>query len=102
MNDGRAGQQGHARHDGQLREHEQAISLIREGAHLHYDQDDDDSLLLGDQRYAEGLVLLAASGDLGAVARLADAISRLAQVQAESAASDSRSDVDDTLNDAFN
>ncbi len=81
---------------------ERAIALIREGAHLHYDRNDDDSLLRGDQRYAEGLVLLAASGDLEAVARLADAISRLAQAQAEAAASDARSDVDDTLNDAFN
>jgi len=60
--------------------HKRAVALIREGAHLHYDHDDDDSLLRGDQRYAEGLVLLAASGDLEAVARLADAISRLAHL----------------------
>jgi len=82
--------------------HERAVALIRQGAHLHYDHDDDDSLLRGDQLYAEGLVLLAASGDLAAVTRLADAISRLAQVQAEAAARDARSDVDDTLQGALN
>jgi hypothetical protein len=77
---------------------EHAVRLIREGALAHYERDDDDALLRGDQLYAEGLVLLAASGDLDAVARLADGISRVAQ----KAASDARLDVDDTLRDALN
>ena len=82
--------------------YERAVALISEGARLHYDHDDDDALLRGDQLYAEGLLLLAADGDLCAISQLADAISRIAQVQAQAAARDERSDVDDTLQDALN
>ena len=60
-----------------------AIHMIYEGASLHYERDDDDSLLRGDQLYAEGLEMLAGLGDLDAVAQLAEVISRVAQAHAE-------------------
>lgn len=92
----------------------EAVAMIRDGARLHYEgEPDDDSLLRGDRRYAEGLVALAALGDLNAVARLADVIARVAQAHAEGdparaqaawegLASDGSRDVDDTLARALN
>jgi hypothetical protein len=65
-------------------ERRRAIELIRKGARLHYDADaDDDSLLRGDQLYAEGLALLATLGDLDTIAALAEVISTVAQAHAE-------------------
>jgi hypothetical protein len=73
-------------------EYELLIEMIHEGSRLHYggprvirDHDRDLALLLGDQLYAMGLARLAEIGDMEAVAELADLISLLAQVQAESA-----------------
>jgi hypothetical protein len=57
--------------------------MIYEGARLHYERDDDDSLLRGDQHYAKGLATLARLGDLETVAKLAEVISRVAQARAE-------------------
>jgi hypothetical protein len=62
---------------------EQAIQMIYEGARLHYEREDDDSLLRGDQLYAQGLATLAVLGDLDTVAKLAEVISRVAQAHAE-------------------
>ncbi|MBV9310712.1 MAG: hypothetical protein JOZ73_07765 [Solirubrobacterales bacterium] len=62
---------------------DQAIQMIYDGARLHYERDDDDSLLRGDQLYAQGLEALAELGDLEAVAKLAEVISRVAQGHAE-------------------
>jgi hypothetical protein len=65
----------------------EVIGDIASGARLHYDNegsaDPDLDLLLGDQRYASGLAKLAALGDLEETARLADLISRVAQLHAE-------------------
>jgi hypothetical protein len=65
----------------------EVIRDIASGARLHYDNegssDPDLDLLLGDQRYASGLAKLAALGDLEETARLADLISRVAQLHAE-------------------
>ncbi len=65
----------------------EVIADIASGARLHYDNagspDPDLDLLLGDQRYASGLAKLAALGDLEETARLADLISRVAQLHAE-------------------
>lgn len=69
------------------------LDAIREGYELHYGtprvfggMDDDLRLLAGDALYALGLERLADSGDLAAVAELADLISDCAQAQAESSA----------------
>jgi hypothetical protein len=62
---------------------EAALQLIHEGARLHYERDDDDALLHGDQLYAQGLARLAQAGDLEAIAQLADTISLVAQANAE-------------------
>ena len=66
------------------------LDAIREGYELHYGtprlfdgMDDDLRLLAGDALYALGLERLAESGDLEAVAELADLISACAQAQAE-------------------
>ena len=70
----------------------EVIGDIARGAWLHYDNaqsaDPDLDLLLGDQSYASGLAKLAAIGDIDETARLADLISRVAQLHAggESAA----------------
>jgi hypothetical protein len=65
----------------------EVIADIASGARLHYENagslDLDLDLLLGDQRYASGLAKLAALGDLEETARLADLISRVAQLHAE-------------------
>lgn len=67
------------------------LDAIREGYELHYGaprlfhgMDDDLRLLAGDSLYALGLSRLAETGDLDAVAELADLISDCAQAQAES------------------
>jgi len=66
------------------------LDAIREGYELHYGNprlfagmDDDLRLLAGDALYALGLSRLAETGDLEAVAELADLISDCAQAQAE-------------------
>ena len=63
------------------------IAEIARGARLHYENsesaDPDLDLLLGDQSYASGLAKLAALGDIEETARLADLISRVAQLHAD-------------------
>jgi hypothetical protein len=63
------------------------IAEIVRGARLHYENsesvDPDLDLLLGDQSYASGLAKLAAIGDIEETARLADLISRVAQLHAD-------------------
>jgi hypothetical protein len=66
------------------------LEAVYEGYLLHYGEsrlfegmDDDLRLLAGDALYALGLARLAESGDLPAVAELADLISSSAQVHAE-------------------
>jgi hypothetical protein len=66
------------------------LEAIREGYELHYGtprafagMDDDLRLLAGDALYALGLSRLAETGDLEAVAELADLISACAQAHAE-------------------
>jgi hypothetical protein len=66
------------------------LEAIREGYELHYGtprafagMDDDLRLLAGDALYALGLSRLAETGDLQAVAELADLISACAQAHAE-------------------
>jgi len=66
------------------------VETIYEGYLLHYGRprlfgppDDDVALLLGDYLYAHGLVRVAATGDLGAVAALAELISTCAALRAE-------------------
>ena len=68
------------------------LDAIREGYELHYGSprafagmDDDLRLLAGDALYAVGLSRLAETGDLKAVAELADLISDCARAQAEGA-----------------
>jgi hypothetical protein len=70
-------------------EYELLLEMIFEGVRLHYGparvvrtDDPDLALLVGDQLYALGLERLAALGDLGAVAELADTISLVAQAHA--------------------
>jgi hypothetical protein len=68
------------------------IADIVRGARLHYENegsvDPDLDLLLGDQSYARGLAKLATLGDIKETGRLADLISRVAELHAsgESAA----------------
>ena len=70
----------------------EVIADIARGARLHYENQDsadpDLDLLLGDQSYAIGLAKLARLGDIEETGRLADLISRVAQLHAsgESAA----------------
>jgi len=66
------------------------VAAIREGQRLHAGAprlvtvaDPDLALLAGDRLYALGLERLAASGDLEAVAALAEVISRCAQALAD-------------------
>jgi len=66
------------------------LAAVREGYRLHYDEgrvvrtdDADLALLGGDRLYALALAKLAETGDLEAVACLADLISRCAQAHAE-------------------
>ena len=71
------------------------VETIYEGYLLHYGRprlfeppDDDVALLLGDYLYAHGLVRVAATGDLGAVAALAELISTCAALRADGAPGD--------------
>ena len=66
------------------------VETIYEGYLLHYGRprlfappDGDVALLLGDYLYAHGLVRIAATGDLDAVAALAELISTCAALRAE-------------------
>ena len=65
----------------------EVIADIARGARLHYENadsaDPDLDLLLGDQSYARGLATLATLGDIEETARLADLISRVAQLHAD-------------------
>ena len=71
------------------------VETIYEGYLVHYGSprlfapaDADVALLLGDYLYAHGLVRVAATGDLDAVAALAELISTCAALRAESAPGD--------------
>jgi hypothetical protein len=71
------------------------LETIYEGYLLHYGRsrlfappDDDTALLLGDYLYAHGLVRIAATGDVAAVAALAELISECAALRADGAAGD--------------
>jgi hypothetical protein len=75
--------------------HALAVETIYEGYLVHYGTprlfapaDDDTALLLGDYLYAHGLVRLAASGGVPAVADLAALISLCAQLRADGAPGD--------------
>jgi hypothetical protein len=66
------------------------LEAVREGYLMHYDEprafrdmEPDLRLLAGDSLYALGLARLAESGDLPAVAALADLISLCAQMESE-------------------
>jgi hypothetical protein len=66
------------------------LETIYEGYLLHYGRsrlfappDDDVALLLGDYLYAHGLVRIAATGELDAVAALAELISTCAALRAD-------------------
>ena len=66
------------------------LEAVREGYLLHYDEprafggmDPDLRLLAGDSLYALGLARLAETGDLTAVAELADLISACAHAESE-------------------
>ncbi len=70
--------------------HALGLETIYEGYLVHYGRsrlfapvDRDTALLLGDYLYAHGLVRIAVSGDVGAVADLAELISLCAQGRAE-------------------
>ena len=70
--------------------HSIGIETIYEGYLVHYGRsrlfapaDRDTALLLGDYLYAHGLVRIATSGDIAAVADLAELISLCAQARAE-------------------
>jgi hypothetical protein len=71
-------------------EHRLGLETIYEGYLVHYGRsrlfappDRDTALLLGDYLYAHGLVRIAKTGDVNAVADLAELISRCAQLRAE-------------------
>jgi hypothetical protein len=71
------------------------VESIYEGYLVHYGRprlfappDEDAALLLGDYLYAHGLVRVAATGDLDAVAALAELISTCSALRAESAEGD--------------
>jgi hypothetical protein len=66
-------------------EYAQLLDDINAGVRLHYASDGTDAdldLLLGDQRYAHGLLRLAELGDLEATIELGDLISLLSQAHA--------------------
>jgi hypothetical protein len=70
--------------------HALALETIYEGYLVHYGRarlfspaDPDAALLLGDYLYAHGLVRVAATGDVAAVADLAELISLCSQARAE-------------------
>jgi hypothetical protein len=70
--------------------HAVGLETIYEGYLVHYGRsrlfapaDRDTALLLGDYLYAHGLVRIAETGDVQAVAELAELISRCTQLRAE-------------------
>jgi hypothetical protein len=70
--------------------HALGVETIYEGYLVHYGRprlfapaDDETALLLGDYLYAHGLVRIADTGDVAAVADLAELISRCAQARAD-------------------
>jgi len=70
--------------------HAVGLETIYEGYLVHYGRsrlfsaaDPDSALLLGDYLYAHGLVRVAATGDVAAIADLAELISLCAQARAE-------------------
>jgi hypothetical protein len=70
--------------------HEIGLETIYEGYLVHYGRsrlfspaEGDSALLLGDYLYAHGLVRIAETGDVKAVADLAELISRCAQLRAD-------------------
>ena len=72
-----------------------ALETIYEGYLVHFGRprlfappDGDEAILLGDYLYAHGLVRVAATGDVEAVAALADLISTCAHLRAEGSAGD--------------
>jgi hypothetical protein len=76
-------------------QHALGIETIYEGYLVHYGHsrlfapaDDDTALLLGDYLYAQGLVRVAETGDVAAVADLAELISLCGQAKAEKRAGD--------------
>ena len=77
------------------------LETIYEGYLVHYGRarlfssaERDVALLLGDYLYAHGLVRIAATGDLNAVATLAELISTCAHLRAEQAEDDGEAWVD--------
>jgi hypothetical protein len=77
------------------------LETIYEGYLVHYGRprlfapaDEETTLLLGDYLYAHGLVRIAATGDLEAVAVLAELISACAHLRAEEAGGDGAAWVD--------
>jgi hypothetical protein len=77
--------------------HGLGLETIYEGYLVHYGRsrlfeppDRDTALLLGDYLYAHGLVRIADTGDVKAVADLAELISRCAQLRAEGLDGDGR------------
>lgn len=75
--------------------HALGVETIYEGYLVHYGRprlfappDEDVALLLGDYLYAHGLVRVAATGDLDAVAALAELISTCAHLRGEGADGD--------------
>jgi hypothetical protein len=77
------------------------LETIYEGYLVHYGRprlfspaEGDVALLLGDYLYAHGLVRIAATGDLDAVATLAELISTCAHLRAEAAPGDGDAWVD--------
>ena len=71
-------------------EHRLGLETIYEGYLVHYGRsrlfappDRDTALLLGDYLYAHGLVRIAETGDVKAVADLAELLSRCAHLRAE-------------------
>jgi hypothetical protein len=76
-------------------EHALGLETIYEGYLVHYGRprvfappDRDTALLLGDYLYAHGLVRIAETGDVAAVAALAELISQCAQLRAEGRSGD--------------
>ncbi|MEJ7567108.1 MAG: hypothetical protein WKF41_02480 [Gaiellaceae bacterium] len=72
-----------------------ALETIYEGYLVHYGRSrlfappgEHEAILLGDYLYAHGLVRIAATGEIEAVAALADLISTCAHLRAEGAAGD--------------
>jgi hypothetical protein len=71
-------------------QHAVGVETIYEGYLVHYGRsrlfapaDRDTALLLGDYLYAHGLVRIAETGDVAAVAALAELVSRCAHLQAQ-------------------